>query len=147
MACLSYQPSRVVFDSKTYERNQLVEAHGYLLYLALKQLHHLDFNAADNTLLGGQPERVLAQDFINQSQEGHNFDELLQLANVMDSQNSSRIERNDRKGHPQSAFQPFQANFTEQSTFHNDSMQNASMENSLFGGHSTDGHLPNPYHQ
>lgn len=67
MACLSYRPSQVVFDSRTYERNQLVEAQGYLLYLALKQLQHLDFNSADNTLLGGQPEKLLAQDFLNSS--------------------------------------------------------------------------------
>ena len=56
IACLSYKPSPVLFDNKMYERNQLVEAHGCLLILALKQMKHLDFNSVDNALLGATSE-------------------------------------------------------------------------------------------
>ena len=52
MACLSYNPSRVKFDQKMFERNQLIEAQGYLLYLAIQQLRHLDFTVVEKTLLG-----------------------------------------------------------------------------------------------
>ena len=42
----------MVFDSKIFERNQLVEAQGHILYLALQQLKHLDFGQVEKTLLG-----------------------------------------------------------------------------------------------
>jgi len=38
MACLSYQPSKVSFEGKPFDRNSLVEAQGYLLYLSLRQM-------------------------------------------------------------------------------------------------------------
>lgn len=60
MACLSYKPSPVQFESKTFERNQLIEAEGYLLYLALKQMSHLDLNTAEKNLLGANAESVAA---------------------------------------------------------------------------------------
>jgi len=56
MACLSYKPSPVVFESKSFDRNQLIEAQGYLLYLALTQMKHLDFGSAERALLGAGPE-------------------------------------------------------------------------------------------
>jgi hypothetical protein len=36
LACLSYSPGHVSFDNKEFERHQLVEAQGYLLYLAIQ---------------------------------------------------------------------------------------------------------------
>ena len=56
MACLSYKPSPVAFEQKSFDRNQLVEAQGYLLYLSLKQMNHLDFAAAEKSLLGSTHE-------------------------------------------------------------------------------------------
>lgn len=61
MACLSYKPAPVVFESKSFDRNQLIEAQGYLLYLALTQMKHLDFASAERALLGGSPEQVAAR--------------------------------------------------------------------------------------
>ena len=52
VACLSYKPSPVAFDNKMFERNQLIEAQGYLLLLAIQQLRHLDFNLVEKQLLG-----------------------------------------------------------------------------------------------
>ena len=52
MACLSYQPNPVTFDNRIFERNQLLEAQGYLLYLSIQQLNHLDFGLADKHILG-----------------------------------------------------------------------------------------------
>ena len=85
MACLSYKPSPVVFESKAFERNQLIEAQGYLLYLALTQMKHLDFGSAERALLGGAPEQVAAQG-LHQSQQdvSGQFDELLQLAALIE---------------------------------------------------------------
>jgi hypothetical protein len=56
MACLSYKPSPVVFESKTFDRTQLIEAQGYLLYLSIKQMSHLDFSSVERNLLGSQTE-------------------------------------------------------------------------------------------
>ena len=62
MACLSYKPSTVLFDQKMYDRTKLVEAQGYLLFLALKQLTHLDFDGVEKQLLGASFETALASD-------------------------------------------------------------------------------------
>jgi len=84
MACLSYKPSPVQFESKSFERNQLVEAEGYLLYLALKQMSHLDLNAAEKNLLGANAESVataanLSGNYSSPGQFG-NYDLLMQTA-------------------------------------------------------------------
>lgn len=42
----------MTFDNKQFERNQLIEAQGYLLYLAIQQLSHLDFGLVEKKLLG-----------------------------------------------------------------------------------------------
>ena len=63
MACLSYKPSQVVFDQKIFERNQLIEAQGYLLFLALQNMKHLDFQVVERSLLGAfAPEEALIND-------------------------------------------------------------------------------------
>lgn len=36
IACLSYNPSPVTFDNKSFSRNELIEAQGYLLFLAIQ---------------------------------------------------------------------------------------------------------------
>lgn len=38
MACLSYRPSSVIFDQKSFDRSSLIEAQGYLLFLALEHM-------------------------------------------------------------------------------------------------------------
>lgn len=62
MACLSYKPSAVLFDQKMYDRTKLVEAQGYLLFLALKQLTHLDFDGVERQLLGASFESAMGSD-------------------------------------------------------------------------------------
>ena len=74
MACLSYKPAPVVFESKSFERNQLIEAQGYLLYLALTQMKHLDFASAERALLGAGPDPLLGR---SQQDASAQFDELL----------------------------------------------------------------------
>ena len=58
MACLQYEPSPVVFDSKKFERIQLVEAQGHLLYLAIEQMQHLDFDVVERRLLGNAADSL-----------------------------------------------------------------------------------------
>ena len=52
MACLSYKASPVTYENKIYPRTQLIEAQGYLMLLTFKLLSHIDFNSADQLLLG-----------------------------------------------------------------------------------------------
>lgn len=66
MACLTYKPAPVLFDAKKYDRNTLVEAQGYLLNLALKQLKHLDFNSVESQLLGASASKLNKEASIHQ---------------------------------------------------------------------------------
>ena len=36
IACLTYTPSKILFDNNMFDRNDLVQAQGYLLCLALE---------------------------------------------------------------------------------------------------------------
>lgn len=62
MACLNYKPSQVMFDSKIFERSQLIEAQGHLLYLALEQMQHLDFDEVERSLLGAAQRLTIQPD-------------------------------------------------------------------------------------
>ena len=67
MACLSYAPSQVTFENKLFDRNALVEAQGYLLYLALQHMTHLDFSQIEKSLLGVTMQdeaRALGENFV-----------------------------------------------------------------------------------
>ena len=59
MACLQYKPSSIVFESKTFNRIQLIEAQGHLLYLALEQMQHLDFDLIERRILAAAAESGL----------------------------------------------------------------------------------------
>jgi hypothetical protein len=73
-----------MFDQKSFERNQLLEAQGCLLYLALAQMTHLDYPSAERSILGGLNEQVAAQ-------AGPDYDELLQLASMTETQKSTSV--------------------------------------------------------
>ena len=61
MACLTYKPSPVIFDQKSFDRSSLIEAQGYLLFLALEHMKHLDFDQVAVNLLAASSESTLQE--------------------------------------------------------------------------------------